>query len=164
MTELRTMPDLLRFLRAAFLKEAGTALIRKYGGFDPLFTHEGFAAFVDDVLTRMVNPYLLDTVRRVGRDPRRKLGWEDRLVGTMRLAREYGVETPRYAFGAAAALATLEPEILEGERPVRDLLLPIWDSQASDQDAVSDILAQIERAMPALRAWVHRGCEALPRI
>jgi len=164
MTELRTMDDLLRFLRAAFLEEAGAALIQKYAGFDPLFTREGFADFVDDVLVRMVNPYLLDTVQRVGRDPRRKLGWEDRLVGTMRLAREHGIETPRFAFGTAAALATLEPDILKKDIPTRDLLLPLWDLQGTHQDEAAAILARVEAAVPKFKTWVRKGCGELPLI
>jgi mannitol-1-phosphate/altronate dehydrogenase len=52
----------------------------------------------------MVNPFVRDTVARVGRDPRRKLGWDDRLVGAMRRARQAGVTPRRYAWGVAAAL------------------------------------------------------------
>ena len=39
----------------------------------------------------MVNPFLRDPVDRVTRDPARKLGWEDRLVGSMLLATEAGI-------------------------------------------------------------------------
>ena len=162
MTELRAMDDLLRFLRAAFLEEAGAALIRKYAGVDPLFTQAGFADFVDGVLTRMVNPYLLDTVQRVGRDPRRKLGWEDRLVGTIRLGLQVGVDTPRYAFGAAAALATLEPGILTGDLPAQDVLMAIWEPQESDPEEAASVMSVIETALPPFKAWVQNGCGTLP--
>jgi mannitol-1-phosphate 5-dehydrogenase len=161
MAELRAMPDLLRFLRTAFLEEAGAALIGKYAGFDPLFTREGFADFVDGVLTRMVNPYLLDTVKRVGRDPRRKLGWEDRLIGTLRLGLQYGVDTPRYAFGTAAALATLKPEVLTSDLPVRDVLTAIWETQEPEPEDAAAVLTVIETAMPKLKAWVRNGCKEM---
>ena len=46
------------------------------------------------------------------RDPRRKLGLDDRLVGTMRVALEQGIEPKRYALGAAAAV-----ELLLAEHP-----------------------------------------------
>ncbi|MBN1877080.1 MAG: hypothetical protein JXA33_22850, partial [Anaerolineae bacterium] len=131
-TDLRAMPDILAFLRAAFLEEAGAALMRKYAGFDPLFTPAGFREFVDGVLERMVNPYLLDTVERVGRDPRRKLGWHDRLVGTIRLCLQYDVEPDRYVIGAAAALATLEPGVLDGTAGPCALLTAIWQPVAPD--------------------------------
>ena len=95
-------------------------------GFDPLFTHEGFAEFVDGILPRMVNPYLLDTVARVGRDPRRKLGWEDRLIGAIRLALDYDVKPIRYAFGAAAALVTLDSSIVQTTQKLSETLMTIW--------------------------------------
>ena len=140
-TDLAAVPGALPFLRAAFIQESGAALIRRNAGVDSLFTEQGYAAYADDLLERMINPHLLDTIERVGRDPARKLGWNDRLVGTMRLALEQGIEPVRYAFGAAAALAVLDRSILaqacqEQIRPVQALLDPIWriDSPSSLDD------------------------------
>ncbi len=45
---------------------------------DPLFTVAGFRASGEDLLARMMNPFLNDTIDRVGRDAPRKLGWNDR--------------------------------------------------------------------------------------
>ncbi|MDW8270774.1 MAG: hypothetical protein RMN24_16560, partial [Anaerolineae bacterium] len=84
--ELVDLPGAMDVLRRAFLYESGAALCRKYAGCDPLFTPAGYAAYAEDLLARMTNPHLHDTVARVGRDPHRKLGWDDRLIGTMRLA------------------------------------------------------------------------------
>jgi mannitol-1-phosphate/altronate dehydrogenase len=53
---------------------------------------------------------LRDPVERVIRDPRRKLGWNDRLIGTMRLALDAGVVPHRFARAAAAAL-----ELVDGD-------------------------------------------------
>jgi mannitol-1-phosphate 5-dehydrogenase len=89
------------------LAESGPALIARHQGLDPLFSPAGFRAYGDDLLNRMVNPYLRDRTERVTRDPRRKLAWEDRLVGTMRLALDAGLAPERFALGAAAALETL---------------------------------------------------------
>jgi mannitol-1-phosphate 5-dehydrogenase len=100
----------LREARAAFVEECGAGLLARHAGVDPLFTREGFAAYADDLLARMINPWLLDTVERVVRDPRRKLGWSDRLVGAMRLALDAGVRPSRLARGAALALAALAGE------------------------------------------------------
>jgi mannitol-1-phosphate/altronate dehydrogenase len=58
----------------------------------------------------MLNPYLRDQVARIIRDPRRKLSWNDRLIGTMRLALSQGVEPVRFATGTKAALRLLEKE------------------------------------------------------
>jgi len=86
MNRLREHPDVMAFLRDAFLNESGQALIQKHAGVDELFTPSGFAAYADDLLERMTNPFLQDAVERVGRDPARKLGADDRLIGTMRQA------------------------------------------------------------------------------
>jgi mannitol-1-phosphate 5-dehydrogenase len=94
---------LRQFAREAFVEEAGKALVAKYAGIDPLFTPTGFAAYADDLMERMVNPWLRDAIDRVIRDPRRKLGWNDRLIGTMRLAFDDGITPHRFAKGAAAA-------------------------------------------------------------
>jgi mannitol-1-phosphate 5-dehydrogenase len=104
--------ELMKLAREAFVEESGRALIARHEGVDPLFTPEGYAAYADDLLRRMGNPWLNDRVERVVRDPRRKLGWSDRLAGTMRLALDAGVRPARFALGAGAAL-----ECLLDERP-----------------------------------------------
>ncbi|MGQ9591074.1 MAG: hypothetical protein ACUVYA_12355, partial [Planctomycetota bacterium] len=109
MDELRGAPDAVAFVRAAFLEESGAALVAKWKGRDALFTPEGFRAYADDLIDRMLNPHLGDLVERVARDPARKLGWEDRLAGTMRLALACGIQPRRYALGAALALAAHDP-------------------------------------------------------
>jgi len=109
--ELRDHPDVLGLMRSAFIEESGGALISKYRGTDPLFTPKGYERYADDLLKRMTNPHLRDTAERVGRDPRRKLEWDDRLIGTMRLALGQGIRPWRYAVGAAAALACLFPDL-----------------------------------------------------
>jgi mannitol-1-phosphate 5-dehydrogenase len=125
---LRDHPHVLDFIRAAFLEESGAALIRKYSGQDPLFSDAGFTAYVDDLLARMTNPHLNDTVERVGRDPGRKLGWNDRLIGTMRLALAHGIEPRRYAYGAALAAAMLagRPGTALSEAELAHYLRPLW--------------------------------------
>lgn len=115
--------QLLRFIKDAFIQEAGTALCRKYRDIDVLFTPKGFEAYVDDLITRMMNPHLRDSVDRVTRDIRRKLGWDDRLIGTMRLVLGQNLQPDRYARGAATALQCLARE--EASTPSR-LLRGLW--------------------------------------
>jgi mannitol-1-phosphate 5-dehydrogenase len=98
---------LMRVAREAFLEESGPALIARHRGVDPLFTPDGYRACAEDLLLRMVNPYLRDHTERIVRDTPRKLAWEDRLVGTMRLALDAGIVPRRFALAAAAALETL---------------------------------------------------------
>ncbi len=72
--ELRDLPGMMALLRGALVDESGAALLHKYGGIDPYFTPEGYAAAADDLLARIVNPYLRDTAARIGRDPARQVG------------------------------------------------------------------------------------------
>jgi mannitol-1-phosphate 5-dehydrogenase len=157
MADLTDIPGVLAFLRAAFLQESGQALIRKHAGVDPLFTREGYEHYADDLLARMTNPYLLDTIERVGRDPARKLGWNDRLVGTMRVALDQGVEPQRYAFGAAAALVALDRSILEQDRPAEALLAPLWRGASPPRGEIEAVFDWIEGGLQKLRAWRARG-------
>ena len=156
-SDLRSDPDLLIFIRTAFLKESGEALIRKHSGKDRLFTPEGYREYAHDLLERMTNPYLQDTVERVGRDPRRKLGWDDRLVGTVRLALQQNIVPRRYALGVAAALAALDPSFLREDVPARALLAPIWGDAAMQLKGAPDILNLIEAARPRLKQWCDSG-------
>ena len=163
-TDLATVPGLLPFLRAAFIHESGAALVRKHAGVDPLFTPQGYARYAGDLLARMANPYLLDTVERVGRDPARKLGWNDRLVGTMRLALGQGIEPQRYAFGAAAALALLDRSILEPSHPAHDLLDTLWVAESPPRAEREAVLDRVEEALQRVRAWHEAGFGDLGRI
>ena len=141
MHEVGKDSNLMEKARAAFLGEAGTGLIKEYADVeDELFTEPGFRAYAEDALARMVNPFLRDPVERVTRDPVRKLGWEDRLLGAMKIARRAGVEPSGLAEGArialrfaceekgwgseAHALDELWKEVpAEEQAPFRDLLL-----------------------------------------
>jgi len=108
MTELKGDAPLMTVAREAFLRESGGALVRKYASLgDELFTEAGYRLYADDLLERMTNPYLADTVARAGRDVVRKLGVNDRLFGTMALALEYGIEPRNMALGALAGVALL---------------------------------------------------------
>ena len=161
--DLRQTPDLLGFIRAAFLQESGESLIRKHAGKDRLFTPEGYREYADDLLERMTNPHLQDSVERVGRDPHRKLGWDDRLVGTLRLALQQNVVPRRYALGAAAALATLEPAFLKTEIPARALLAPLWGHEAVETKDAQQVLHLIEEAKHRLKQWCDSGFKEIGR-
>jgi len=95
----------------AFIEESGRALVAKHAGVDSLFTTKGFEFYARDLLERMVNPWLQDAVARVIRDPARKLGWNDRLIGTMRLVLDGGIVPHRFARAAAVAKALLGSDL-----------------------------------------------------
>ncbi len=71
---------------AAALDEAGRALIREHG-----FGEEEMTIWNAQVIKNLGNPLLEDTLERLGKDPIRKLGRDDRLVGPARLCKRHGV-------------------------------------------------------------------------
>jgi mannitol-1-phosphate 5-dehydrogenase len=93
-------PDVERLARMA-MWESAHSLIRRYPG---EFTEENQGEHIEDLLSRFGNEALGDTVFRVGRDLRRKLSREDRLVGALLLDAAEGVPAPATALGLAAAL------------------------------------------------------------
>lgn len=142
-TESKNHEELIQFVREAFLEESGRALIQRHEGVDRLFTIEGFRAYADDLLDRMLNPYLHDTVERVTRDPLRKLAWNDRLIGTMRLVDRYGILPLRFARGAAAALEYLE-KIYPGFDGMQRVL-PLWQEAGASAQEIDRIRALVRQ-------------------
>jgi mannitol-1-phosphate 5-dehydrogenase len=157
MQEFRARPGALDFLRAAFLEESGEALLRKWKGTDRLFTPSGFRDYVDDLMSRMFNPFLGDLVERVARDPERKLGWEDRLVGTLRLSLARGIRPWRFALGTAAALARLVPEALRDDGSAVARLEGLWESASPAHDEKERVLRWTRRGLDELRARLARA-------
>ena len=130
MAQAAEYDDILATARAAFLDESGAALIKKYGHLnEPLFTKDGYRASAEDLLQRMFNPHLNDLVARVTRDARRKLAYDDRLFGTMRLALNQGIPPRHMARGAAAALLSPEISSIGSEQELRAVLGEIWGPQ-----------------------------------
>ena len=81
------------------MTESAMMLSRKY--------HIDFAQLqfhIDDLLFRFRNPYLKDTVERVTRDPVRKLGPTDRLVGSARSCEQQQIEPVYLSFAIALGL------------------------------------------------------------
>jgi mannitol-1-phosphate 5-dehydrogenase len=83
----------------------GEALIRRHG-----FPRAEQEAYTADILRRFANAELRDTVTRVGRDPLRKLGPEERLIGGARLVQEQGLNPERIARAVAVALLYDSPD------------------------------------------------------
>ncbi|MBT3638394.1 MAG: hypothetical protein HN531_15795 [Opitutae bacterium] len=131
---------LIERTKETFLAEAGVGLRKEYANqTDVLFTEHGFEAYAEDALVRMVNPFLRDPVDRVTRDPARKLGWDDRMLGAMKLARRAGVEPKGLAEGARIALRYAREE--QG-----------WGSEAN---ALDHLWAEVPAAQQApFREWL----------
>jgi mannitol-1-phosphate 5-dehydrogenase len=130
MDEIAGAPELLARARVAFVEEVGVALCRKRAGVDELFTPIGFAAYADDLLQRMVNPFLTDRVERVCRDLERKLSWDDRLSGALRLVVSQGLEPAVLVAGTVLAVKKLFGSDPQKIRNGLETLWGKWDREA----------------------------------
>ena len=64
----------------------------------------GLIRHAENLLYRFTNTALADTVARVGRDTKRKLGANDRLVGALSLCEKHGVDASYICIAVAAAM------------------------------------------------------------
>ncbi len=85
----------------AGMTESTTALIAAY---PEEFNEQNQGELVDDLLVRFGNHALGDTIYRVGRDVTRKLGREDRVIGSARFDARHGVSAPYTCLCAAAGM------------------------------------------------------------
>ncbi len=87
------------------LAESKAGLVAKHG-MEPA----ALQAHIDDLLRRFANRALGDQVARVAKDPIRKLGPRDRLIGAASMCLEQDVEPAGLAFAAAAAIRYDHPD------------------------------------------------------
>lgn len=98
-TEAINHPDIERLVKGCFA-EIGELLVQKYN-----FTMKEHQQYVERILYRFQNPYIIDQVTRVARSPLRKLGSQDRLLLPALHLLEMGIQPVYIATGIAAALA-----------------------------------------------------------
>ena len=139
MADLAKRPDLVAIGHDAFINESGVALCKKYAGVDDMFTAEGMRKYAEGLIARMQNPYLSDAIDRVIRDIPRKLSWDDRTIGTMRLALSQGVKPVNFAKGAVLAA---KREFGDDSEAIRKGLLELWQKDAADAEA-KEVLSYI---------------------
>lgn len=104
---------------ARVLAETRSLLVAKYG-----FDVEDLEAYAAKILKRFANPYLPDTVVRVGRSPMRKLSRHDRFVGPAAELAERGLSAEALLDTMAAALRfdpDDDPEAAELQYLLKDL-------------------------------------------
>ena len=87
------------------MEECGAMLEKRHG-----FTAEQMLAYRTKLMQRFLNPYIIDSVIRVAREPIRKLSPNDRIIAPLNHAREYGIDTPSYYTGIASVLLYNNPE------------------------------------------------------
>jgi mannitol-1-phosphate 5-dehydrogenase len=121
------------------LDETGKALLTMYPeDLDPA-EHEEVR---EDVRVRFGNPLLMDTVQRVGRDPLRKLGPSDRLVGSAGLCLSHGVFPRRIAKVCGAALLydhPGDPDALALQAKIGSRGVEMTVKEVSGVDPASDL-------------------------
>jgi mannitol-1-phosphate 5-dehydrogenase len=86
----------------AVMKEGADILLREHPN---VFTLSELLEHIDVLIQRFSNPYLGDTVQRVGRDLPRKLGRNDRIVGAMREALKFDLSIDNLCKVYIAALS-----------------------------------------------------------
>ncbi|MFL6190715.1 MAG: mannitol-1-phosphate 5-dehydrogenase [Actinomycetes bacterium] len=97
--------DTVRAAVTGVLDETRQLLVAKHN-----FTAEAQQAYVDKILQRFANPYLPDTVDRVGRQPLRKLSRSERLIGPAAELAERGIRPQHLLATVAAALSFDVPD------------------------------------------------------
>ncbi|MFK8034219.1 MAG: hypothetical protein AB8B94_08750 [Hyphomicrobiales bacterium] len=145
MADVAAIPEIREFFRDAFLEESGEALIRLHAGKDPLFSKEGYQVYVDDLLERMANPWLRDTCARIGRDVVRKLGWDDRLIGTIRLVQGQDVSAHRYGYAALAGFEVMK-------KPT-STMIENWIASGASAKEASQMADWLDQLRPDYQVW-----------
>ena len=87
----------IKYILTRALLESARALCKRHGA--PL---DDTMQFVEDLMVRFENKLLVDSLERVGKDPKRKLSSGDRLVGAFKMVREQGGVPAHIAVGIAA--------------------------------------------------------------
>ena len=101
------------------LKESAQALIAEFG-----FDQNEMDTYCRDILRRLANPALGDTVARVAADPLRKLAPDERLVGPASLCERHGIAPAALARAIDAALSynnPSDPASHEMQRQIKSL-------------------------------------------
>ncbi len=91
-------PQIFSVVHGAMV-ESGEVLIQRYN-----FDRSAHMAYIDKILARFRNPWLNDRVDRVGRQPIRKLGANERFIKPLRGTMEYGTPNRNLIAGIVAAL------------------------------------------------------------
>jgi mannitol-1-phosphate 5-dehydrogenase len=126
----------------AALDEAARALDREYG-----FGADEMAEWNRKVVENLTNPLLEDSLERLGKDPIRKLGHSDRLVGPARLCKWHGI-LPYYLSKAIARAFFYDNSEDESARRLKAMI------EERGISAVLTDVAGLERD-PELVSMVH---------
>lgn len=130
------------------MEESGAVLVKRYG-FDPRL----HAAYIEKILARFANPYLVDEVDRVGRQPLRKLGAQDRLIKPLLGTLEYDLPNEGLQEGIAAALHyrnAEDPQAVELQAAIETNGVATTLVQVTGLDPANPLVAAITARYQAL--------------
>ncbi|MNZ54436.1 Mannitol-1-phosphate 5-dehydrogenase [compost metagenome] len=151
-----TDPDVIAEVRGA-LQESGAALIHAYK-----FNEADHGQYIESILERFINPYLIDEVVRIARSPIRKLSPNDRLVRPALLAQQYGVAVTHLTAAMAAALHfdyQDDPEAAELQAAIKELGLDQTITRYTGLDEGSPLHQQAAQQYVELEQAFRRGKE-----
>ncbi len=152
--------EVIRGIVESAMWESAHALISEYPS---EFNETNQQVYIDDLIRRFGNEHLGDTIYRVGRDIKRKLGYNERLIGAARLDLKYRI-TPKYtALGIAGAFmfraVDEKGQMFEDDRKFMEEL----ESQGLDymikkycglnQNEHKELIILIKHAYALLDAW-----------
>ena len=138
----------MREAAEAALRETSAALSAKHG-----LPEEELAAYREKILGRFSNPYLVDEVTRVGREPIRKLGRNDRFIGPASDYAEYVGGVPHALIAAIGA--ALRFDVPEDSQSVE--LQKLLDE--ADAAAIVEEVMGVEADRPLHEPLIRRGRE-----
>lgn len=98
------------------MRESGEVLIRRYG-----FDARSHGEYIEKIIERFSRRELSDEVSRVGRNPVRKLGREDRLIKPLIGCLEYGIKCEALIIAISAALSYRNRDDSESVQLEREL-------------------------------------------
>ncbi|GAA3538685.1 mannitol-1-phosphate 5-dehydrogenase [Zobellella aerophila] len=139
--EAITDPEIRAQVKAA-MQESGAVLVKRYG-----FDQDQHQAYIEKILGRFANPYLVDEIDRVGRQPIRKLGTDDRLVKPLLGTLEYGIDNTNLLKGIAAAFFyknDADPQAVELQHMLAHQGLRVTLAHYTGLDPDSAVAGQIE--------------------
>tara|TARA_R110001592_G_scaffold47699_9_gene150848 strand:- start:610 stop:1752 length:1143 start_codon:yes stop_codon:yes gene_type:complete len=125
------------------MQESGEVLINRYG-----FERDSHNAYIEKIIGRFANPYLHDEIDRVGRQPIRKLGANDRLVKPLLGTIEYATANDMLLKGIAAAFKyknSDDPQAIELQASLVEVGFIATLSKYTGLAADSDEAVKIEK-------------------
>jgi mannitol-1-phosphate 5-dehydrogenase len=148
-------PEILEILEKVY-EETGRALCAKHG-----FDYKSHMEFTRTSLAKLQNRFLVDYIERNARDPMRKLGPSDRLVGPARLVIQFGGVPEGLATSIAAALFYEQPSDpiamqLKSLREQQGIDYILQNICRLDKEADKQLISLIKEKIEMLRerGWV----------